>query len=71
MRQSLATHAIPSPKLFIKYPKTINEKREFSTSLVITETNVTAIFSKIGYLGIKIIMDKEKVNHSRVSIIQS
>ena len=71
MRQSLATQAIPSPKLLIKYHKTINEKGEFPTRLVIPTTNFTATFSKIGYLGIKRVLDKEKVNYSRVSIIQA
>ena len=53
VRQLLATRVIPSPKLLIKDHKTINEKGKFPTRLVIPRTNVTATFSKIGYLGIK------------------
>ena len=34
VRQSLATRAIPSPKLLIKDHKTINENGEFPTRLV-------------------------------------
>ena len=61
MRKLIATRAIPSPKLLIKDHNTINDKGEFPTGLVIPATNCTATFSKIDYLGIKIIMDKAKV----------
>ena len=71
VRQSLATRAIPSLKLLIKYHKTINKKGEFPTRLVITATNFTATFSNIGYLGIKRCLDKGKVNYSQVSIVQA
>ena len=39
--------------------------------MVIPATNFTATFSKIGYIGIKRMLDKGKVNHSHVSIVQS
>ena len=71
VRQSLVTRVILSPKPLIKYHKTINEKGELQTRLVIPATNFTATFSKIGYLGIKRCLDKGIVNYSRVSIIQS
>ena len=58
VRQSLATGAIPSPKILIKDHKTINEKGEFPTMLVIPAMNFTATLSKIGYLGIKRCLDK-------------
>ena len=70
-KQLPVTRAILSPKLLIKYHKKINKKGEFPTRLVILETNFTATFSKIGYLGIKIMLDKAKVNYSRVSIVQA
>ena len=60
-----------SPKLFIKDHKTINEKGELPTRLVIPATNFTTNVSKIGYLGIKICLDKGKVNYSRDSIVQA
>ena len=71
MRQSLATRAIPSPKLLIKDHKTINEKGEFLTRLVTPAAKFTATFSKIGYLGIKRCLDKGRVNYSRDSIFQA
>ena len=58
VRQSLAMKAIPVPKLLIKYHKTINEKGEFPTRLVIPVTKFTATLSKTGYLGIKRCLDK-------------
>ena len=71
VRQLLAARAIPSTKLLIKDHKAINENGEFPNRLVIPGTNFTATFSKIGYLGIKICLDKGKVNYSRNSIVQS
>ena len=71
MRQSLATKAIPSPKLLINYHETINEKGESPTRLVIPAMKFTARFSKISYLGIKMLLDKGKVKYSRVSIVQA
>ena len=62
VRQLLATSVILSPKLLINYHKTINEKGVFPTRLVIPATYFTTNFSKLGYLGIKRIMDKVEVN---------
>ena len=71
VRQFLATRVILSPKILIKGHKTINEKGGFPTRLVIPATNFTATFSEIGYLGIKICLDKGKVNYSQDSIVQA
>ena len=71
LRQFLATQAIPYPKLLIKYHKKINKKGGFPTGLVIPETNFNTTFYELRYLRIKIIMNKAKVNYSRVSIVQA
>ena len=63
LRQSLVTQGIPSPKTLIKEHKKINGRGEFPTRLVIPVTNFTATLSKIGYLGIKIMLEKEEVNY--------
>ena len=63
--------AIPSPKLLIKYHKTINEKGEYPNRLAVPATNFTVTFSKISYLGIKRGLDKGKVNYSQNSIVQA
>ena len=70
VRQSLATQAILSPEILIKYHKKINAKGGLPTRLVISATNFTATFSKIIYIGIKRVLDKAKVKYSRVSIVQ-
>ena len=70
VEQFLATQAIPSTKLLIKYHKTINNKWGFPTRFVIPAMKFTMTFSKIGYLEIKIILYKSNVNYSRVSIVQ-
>ena len=71
LRKLLATRAIPSPKLLIKDHKTVNEKGEFPTRLLIPTTTFTATFSEIGYLGIKRCLDKVRVNYSRDSIFRA
>ena len=71
MKQLLATRAILYPKFLIKYHKTTKQKGKFPTRLVIPSTNFTEMLSKIGYLGIKIVLDKTKVNYLCVSIIQA
>ena len=71
VRQSLVAREIPSPKLLIKYHKTINDKGELPTRLKIPATKFTATLSKISYLGIKRMLDMAKVKYSHVSIIQS
>ena len=58
VKQSIAKPEISSPKLLIKYCKKINKKVELPTRLVIPAT-----FSNTGYLGIKRIPDKGKVNY--------
>ena len=63
--------AILSPKLMIKNHRKINKKGEYPTMLVIPAKNFSATFSKIGYLGIKCMLDKGKVIYSRVSVIQA
>ena len=49
----------------------MNEKGEYPTRLVIPATNFTATFSKLGYLRIKKMLDKAKVNYSRFTIVQA
>ena len=67
----LATKLTPAPKLLFKDHKTINKKGKFPTRLVISATNFTTTFSKIGYLGIKRCLNKGKVNYSHFSIVQA
>ena len=71
VKQSLATRAILYPKLLIKYHNTINKKGKSPTRLVIHANNFTETFSTIGYLGIKKMPCKGKVNYSHVSTVHA
>ena len=58
VRKLISMCAISYPKLLIKYYNLINKKGGFPNRLLISAIKFTAIFSNIGYLGIKRIMDK-------------
>eukprot|EP00957_Ditylum_brightwellii_P057822 4385019-Ditylum_brightwellii.AAC.1 len=55
----------------MKDHKEPDKEGSFPTRLVIPATNFTATFSKLGYLGIKHILDNNKANYSRFTIIQA
>ena len=62
---------IASTRVLIKYHKIMKEKGKFPTRLVIHDMNFTATFSKLGYLGIKKTLVKEKVNYAKITIVQA
>ena len=68
INESLKTKPISTPKLLIKYHKNPNTNSEFTPRLVIPETNFTATFAKVGYLGLKAIIDNHLVNNSKYTI---
>ena len=53
INESLKTKSIPTPKLLIKDHKKLTSMGELTTRLVIPETNLSATFAKVGYLGLK------------------
>ena len=63
--------AIPSPKLLIKDHKKHDLEGNFPTRLAVPATNFTSGFPKIGYLGIKRILDENKVDYMSKTIIQA
>jgi hypothetical protein len=71
VKESLSSKAIPSPKLLIKDHKEINDDGNYSTRLVVPATNFTAAFSKLGYIGIKKIIDKAGIIYTKKTIIQA
>ena len=44
---------------------------EFTTRLVIQATNFSATFEKIGYLGLKNILEKNDINYTKFTIVQA
>ena len=62
--------AIPTPKLLIKdHKKRTNDG--YPTRLIIPATNFTATFSKLGYLGLKAILDENEILYNKVTITNS
>ena len=70
LEESIDTKAIPTPKLLIKdHKKMING--HYPTRLVIPATNFTATFSKLGYLGLKSILDENNITYNKHTITQA
>jgi len=70
IERTLHTKQIPSPELLIKDHKA-RKNGQFPLRLVIPATNFTACFSKVGYLGIKKVLDSHGVNYTRFTIVQA
>jgi hypothetical protein len=71
VKESLNSKAIPSPKLLIKDQKEINNDGNHPTRLVVPATNFTAALSKLGYIGIKKIVDKAGIIYTKKTIRQA
>eukprot|EP00957_Ditylum_brightwellii_P210426 15364951-Ditylum_brightwellii.AAC.1 len=71
LKEGIASKAIPQPQLLVKDHKEPDNDSSFPTRLVILATNFTATFSKLGYLGIKRVLDDNKVNYLQFTIIQA
>ncbi len=65
VKESLNSKAIPSPKLLIKDHKEINDDGNYLTRLGVPATNFTAAFSKLGYIGIKKIIDGAGIDYTK------
>jgi hypothetical protein len=71
VKESINSKAIPAPKLLIKDHKEINDDGNYPMRLlVVPATNFTSAVSKLGYIGIKKIMDEAGINYSRKTIVQ-
>jgi len=71
IKQTIESKAIPSPKLLIKDHKNPNNEGNFPTRLVVPATNFTSAFPKTGYMGIKRILDYDKLDYMSKTIIQA
>eukprot|EP00957_Ditylum_brightwellii_P139411 10624570-Ditylum_brightwellii.AAC.1 len=70
LNEGITSRAIPEPQLLIKDHKK-HKGNHFPTRLVIPSTNFTATFLEIGYMGIKKILDDNKMNYSKYTITQA
>ena len=71
INESLKTKSIPTPKLLIKDHKNPNTYGDFPKRLVIPATHFTATFAKVGYLGLKTILDNHQVYYIEFMITQA
>jgi len=71
IKQTVESKAMPSPKLSIKDHKNPDNEGNFPTRLAVPATNFTSAFPKTDYLGIKRILDDNKVDYLSKTIIQS
>ena len=55
----------------IKDHKKLTCMGEFPTRLVIPATNFSATFEKLGYLGLKNILEKNEINYIKFTIVQA
>ena len=68
INKSLQTKSIPTPKLLIKYHKTPNTDGKLPTRMVMPATNSVANFVKLGYLGLKALLNNHMVNYKKFTI---
>eukprot|EP00957_Ditylum_brightwellii_P089493 6814718-Ditylum_brightwellii.AAC.1 len=71
LREGIASRAIPQPQLLIKDHKDQEPNGDYLTRLVIPATNFMATFSKVGYMAIQKVLDCNKVNYNRFTIVHS
>ena len=55
----------------IKYHRKSTSKGYFTTRLVISAKTFSATVSKVGYLGLKNILDKNEINYAGFIIVQA
>ena len=62
--------SIPTPKLLIEISQKLTGKGYFPTILGMLATNFSAPFSKVGYLGLKNILEKNDIKYTIFTIVQ-
>eukprot|EP00957_Ditylum_brightwellii_P112125 8549326-Ditylum_brightwellii.AAC.1 len=70
LQESLEAKVIPQPQLMVKDHKDNDKQGDFPTRLVILAANFAATFLKIGYSGIKKVLDEHRVDYMKHTIIQ-
>ncbi len=72
LKQSIWSHAIPTPKLLIKDHKPRSPSNgEFPTRLICPANNFISAFPKLGYLGLKKIFEDNEIDYKSNTIIQA
>ena len=71
INKSLKTQDIPTPKILIKDHNEWTSMRHFPTRLLIPETTFSDTFAKVGNLGLKNILEKNEINDTKFTIVQT
>ena len=71
LERNLLTKNIPTPKLIIKDHKKANQSGEYPSRLIVPANNFTSAFPRLGYLGIKRILDSHKINYEHHTITRA
>ena len=71
INESLKIKAIPTPKILIKDHKKLTSMGDFPTRLMIPEISFSATFAKVGYLGLKKMLEKNDTNYTELTIFQA
>ena len=71
INEYLKTKDILTHKLLIKDHKKLTSKGDFPTRIVIPETILSANFVKVGYLGLKNVLEKNEKDYTILTIVQA
>ena len=71
VKSTITKRAIPTVQLLVKDHKKKNEHGDFPTRLVVPAKNFTAGFPHVGQRGIKEILDRNKINYMKKTIVQA
>ena len=68
--ESVRGKMIPTPKILVKDHKKQKPDGKFPTRLVVPASNFNACFPKLGYMGIKKLLDDYGIKYGKRNIIQ-
>ena len=71
LKSTLKMKNIPTPKLIIKDNKKPDNEGDFPSRLIVPANNFTSAFPRLGYLRIRQIFDKNKVEYESHTITQA
>jgi hypothetical protein len=71
IEDTMKSRAVPMPKLLIRDHKERDEMGKYLTRLIVPASNFTAGFPKAGYLGIKVLFKRFKIDCQKTTIIHA
>ena len=63
--------SIPISNVLVEDYNKLNTNCEFKTRMVTKVTNFTSTFSKVGHLGLKVLLNNNIINYSNYTIKQA